>query len=82
MNRINIIETAKELISLARSSKFNECREGPVLGKGAQLVFEGDMKYVRLAGDQSQGFELSPDITAEDVLSALAANSNFTIHIT
>ena len=67
MKMIKIIETADELL---------QCK----LPEGAGLVFDNDMSHVFLQG--SGEFELSSEVTVEQVVTALAATANLNCHIT
>lgn len=82
METVNIIETAEELINLARKLQPNECVEGPLLGNNSSLLFENEMKSVSLRGEGADGFELSEKIPITAVIEALCLNANFKCHIT
>ena len=78
MYTITIIETADELIRLARDVRDANDKT-PSMGK-ATLIFENDMAHVRIEGDPS--FELSEKLTVSEIIIALAKNVNIDVHIT
>jgi hypothetical protein len=78
MHTLTIIETADELLGIANP----HCCVGdtvPVLQHG-KLVFENDMKNVRL--DTDEPFDLSDNVTVEQVISALAKAAHLDVHFT
>ena len=79
MKTLIVIETAKELLKFACKVR-PKGDDTPMLPDGATLVFENELQSVRL--EQCQGFVLSDDIIAEDIIEELTHAAFLKIHIT
>ena len=79
MKTLIVIETAKELLKFACKVRAKG-DDTPILPEGATLVFKNELQSVRL--EQCQGFVLSDDIMAEDIIEELVHAAFLKIHIT
>ena len=79
MKTLIVIETAKELLKFACKVR-PKGDDTPMLPDSATLVFENELQSVRL--EQCQGFVLSDDVMAYDIIEELAHAAFIKIHIT
>ena len=79
MKVIHVIETAKELFDL--KDKHRPVGDtAPILQNDATLVFEDNMNEVLL--QNADGFKLSDEVAATDILTESITRNGFKIHIT
>lgn len=78
MKKIILIESAEELFNFACPYR-QEGDNTPDLPSSAALAFESGTDIVRL--EQAPGFQLSPDITASQVLTEAFKRNNLKVRI-
>ncbi len=79
MKTVYIIETPEELMHIACKHRVNG-DDSPCLNREAKLIFENDMKLVRLEGDAR--FQLMEDMNPLAVIKAMARRCDIQTHFT